>query len=174
MKTTLAVLAAALAALAGDVQDAAADSPPASTVALRLPDSSLDLELRYRQITDDVSRYVEPEGADAQVLRQLRVQAVLAQGIDLSSDVGMKIGERRLPAGRYRLGFTIDRGEATRWFLVAGAESIAVPFEPVEMPFDAPRLTITPRYVDGGGIRWLWHLGERAGEIETKLDVAAR
>lgn len=172
MKTALLALLLALAAPPVTGDDARTDSPPEVSITLRLPDTGLDLTLRHRQILDDLAPYLHAEGADALAIRRLQVQAVLAQGIELATDVEIKVGERVLPAGTYPLAFTVDRGEVRRWILVTGEEAIDVPSEPVEMPFAAPRLTITPRWVDRREVVWLWHLGDRAGLITTKLGEA--
>jgi|GEM_PF-5509429 len=146
-------------------------SVPECTTTLALPDAALQLSLRWRQIDRDLSPFVEPAGLSALDLKALRVRSLLAQGLQLRSDVQLRVGDATLPPGNRPLGFTIAQGGAPRFFAVVGEEALELPSQPVEPGFDAPTLLLQWLWIDRGEARLHWHVGDRAGAIVMQLGV---
>lgn len=160
----LAVLALALL-----LAPAPAGPAPACTSTLVLPDSGLELTLRWRQVGTDVSRYLEGEAPDARTLGQLRVQCLLNQGLELDSDVGLRAGEVLLPPGRWKLGFTVAAGGAPRFFAVVGQQALDLPGREVAPGFESSTLLLQWLWTDRTRAALHWHLGTRAGAIDFAL-----
>jgi hypothetical protein len=148
-----------------------APEPAECRLELRLPGSGRELSLSWRQVGPELSAWVQPEGLDARGLRLLRVQSVLAFGGVLETDVPLKAGELRLAAGRHPLGFTIDRGDALRFFVVEGTEALPLPTEALEAGWDSPVLTLSLAAESADTLHLVWHVGRRAGRILLRADL---
>ncbi|MBM3985912.1 MAG: hypothetical protein FJ296_09530, partial [Planctomycetes bacterium] len=146
----------------------AASTPQAST-SLTLPDTGLDLVLRWRQLPRDLSPFLEPEGLDAWGLKALRVRSLLAQGAELDNDVNLRAGDALLPPGRWKLGFTVPPGGGPRFFAVVGQEALDLPSLAVEPGFDAPALLLQWVFIDRAKVQLHWHVGRRAGTVDFAL-----
>jgi hypothetical protein len=148
---------------------AKASTAPQASITLTLPDSGLDLALRWRQLPRDLSPFLEPEGVDAWGLKALRVRSLLAQGAELDNDVNLRAGDTLLPPGRWKLGFTVPPGGGPRFFAVVGQEALDLPSLAVEPGFDAPALLLQWVFVDRAKVQLHWHVGRRAGTVDFAL-----
>ncbi len=168
MKLLAVLLLSALLAPAPPAPGTVATAPQASTT-LTLPDTGLDLVLRWRQLPRDLSHFLEPEGVDAWGLKALRVRSLLAQGAELDNDVNLRAGDTLLPPGRWKLGFTVPPGGGPRFFAVVGQEALDLPSLAVEPGFDAPALLLQWVYLDRAKVQMHWHVGTRAGTVDFAL-----
>jgi hypothetical protein len=150
-------------------QGAPADDAPDCSLSLTLPQTSLGLRLDYRQVGPDLSRFREPQGADAADVSALRVKAHLALGSSLQSDVWLTVGERTLRPGRHPLGFTLGSDEAMHLFLVDGNEAFPLSGELRAADFESPRLLLQLQYVSRDEARLQWHWKKAAGSIRLGL-----
>ena len=148
-----------------------APSPAESLITLRLPAQGREVSLSWRQVGPDLSAWVQPEGLDSRGLRMLRVQSVLAFGGALKTDVALKIGDLRLAPGKHPFAFTIDRGDALRFFVVDGTEALPLPTEAVEPGWDAPALNLSLVAEGSDKLHLVWHVGRRAGRILLRVDL---
>ncbi len=146
-------------------------SAPECTTTLVLPDSALQLALRWRQSGSDLTPFLEPADLDPLGLKALRVRSLLAQGLQLRSDVQLRVGDVVLPPGSRPLGFTVAPGGAPRFFAVAGQEALELPSQEVEPGFAAPTLLLQWIWIDRSEARLHWHVGDRAGAIVMKLGL---
>ena len=173
MKILIALLTAlalpTAPAPAPPAQGAPAGEAPECSVALTLPDGSLDLRLDYRQVGPDLSRFREPEGATAADVDKLRVLTHLALGAGLSSDVWLTIGDRTFKPGKRPFGFTLGRDEAMHLFLVDGKEAVPLVSDFFDPGFESPRLLLQLRYVSSSEARLLWHWKKAGGSIRLGL-----
>ena len=145
-----------------------ATGPQASTT-LSLPDSALDLTLRWRQVPRDLAPYLEPECLDAWGRKALRVRSLLAQGAELDNDVALRAGDTLLPAGRWKLGFTVPLGAGPHFFAVVGQDALDLRSLAVEPGFDAPALLLQWVWIDRARVQLHWHVGTQAGAVDFVL-----
>lgn len=174
--TALTLLPAPATPAAPSAQGAPADDAPDCSVALTLPQSGLDLHLDYRQVGPDLSKFREPQGASESDVKQLRIQAHLALGSSLASDVWLTIGDRQLKPGKHPLGFTLSHDDTMHLFLVDGTEAFPLSGETFAPGFESPRLVLQMQYVSRNEARLLWHWKKAAGSIRLGLgtpDAAA-
>jgi hypothetical protein len=146
-------------------------SAPQCSLTLDLPDSALQLAVRWRQTGRDLAPFLEPQGLDAAGLKALRVRSLLAQGLQLRSDVQLRAGDVTLAPGSRPLGFTVTQGGAPRFFAVDGQQAVELPSQGVEPGFDAPSLLLQWAWIDRSEAQLHWHVGTRAGAIAFKLGV---
>ena len=144
---------------------------PECSATLTLPDSALQLSVRWRQVSHDVQPYSEGSGLDALGLKALRVRSLMAQGAELRSDVELGTGDVALPTGRRPIGFTVAPGGAPRFFAVTGEQAVDLPSQAVEPGFVAPTLLMQWIWVDRSQAKLHWHLGDRAGEIVFRVGL---
>ncbi len=153
----------------------AGDEPPASaTTTLSLPATTLEVEVAWRQIGTDLSKWTEPMGLDEAGLHRLRVQTLLALGGQIRCKADLRFGEHRIRGGRHPFGFTVDPGGTLRFFVVEGTDALDVPSEPVEVSWAAAHLTLQLLHIGKDEVHLLWHLGEKAGRIRLRLGLGPR
>ena len=160
MKLLLPLLLAA-----GLVAPAPPATAPECSSTLTLPDSALELAVRWRQVPRDVQAYNEGTGLDAMGLKALRVRCLLAQGAQLRSDVQLSAGDVVLPTGNRPIGYTIGPGGAVNFFAVTGETAVDLPSQSVEPGFESPTLLLQWLWVDRAQVQLHWHVGDRAGVI---------
>lgn len=165
----LAVLLLPVLIAPGPLANGPLATAPQASATLTLPDTGLELTLRWRQLPRDLSPFLEPEGVDAWGLKALRVRSLLAQGAELDNDVNLRAGDTLLPPGRWKLGFTVPPGGGPRFFAVVGQEALDLPALAVEPGFDAPVLLLQWVCVDRARVQLHWHVGKRAGVVDFAL-----
>lgn len=139
--------------------------PASASLSLRLPESTREIEIRWRQVGTDLARWTEPAELDEPGLHRLRVQTLLALGGMIDSDVDLRFGDRRIRGGKHPFSFTVDQGGVMRFFVVDGTEALDLPSEALEVSFEAPHLTLALAHVARNELHLHWHLGRKAGRI---------
>ena len=149
-----------------------ATPPPECQSSLTLPDSSLSVRVRFRQVGPDLSAFRMPDGADAAAAAQHRILCLFAQGSALTSDVALRAGEHVFGAGSHSFGFSVSRTGVPDFFMVDGRSSYPLPSRerPVEWP--SRGLLMQWEYESRDTLHLVWKLGERAGAIEFRLGSA--
>lgn len=141
------------------------DGPaPDAEASLRMPGTGHDVGVEYRQLADEDLADYRATGD----VRSKQLQALLAFGGRLTVDVPFKVGERRLPAGRLPLAFTVDGEGDLRWFVVDGRDPVELPFAPLEPGYEAARLALQVHYVSRTELQLVWHLGLRGGSLTLR------
>ena len=149
----------------------AVPTPAECRISLKLPGSGREVQVSWRQVGPDLSPWVQTEGLDSRGLRMLRVQSVLALGGVLDSDVPLLVDDLRLGAGKHPFAFTIDRGDALRFFVVDGTEALPLNSEAIEPGWDAPVLNLSLVAESADKLLLVWHVGRRAGRIVLRADL---
>ncbi len=147
------------------------DSAPDAGASLRIPDTSHDVEIEWRQVGRDLSDYSAPDSDDL-ARRQKQLQALLAFAGGLSVDVPFQIAGRPFAPGRYRMAFTVGDSGNLRWFLVDGQQAVPLVFEAIEPGYATEHMSMGLHYVTRGEVHLIWHLGERGGQAILRLGQA--